>query len=73
MIVPPMLRQIPFWYARWYNSILLVFNESFHQPQISGVMILPSFPDPVYLPDCVHFTEECGARYAIKPICLCTV
>ncbi len=63
MIVPPMLRQIPFWYARWYNSIMMVFNSSFHQPQISGVVTLPSFLDPVYVPYCVHFTEECRMRF----------
>jgi hypothetical protein len=75
MIVPPMIRQIPFWYARWYNSLLLVFNDTFHQPHIAGVVVLPSFPDPVYDTDCVHFTEECGSRFVtsliiISKLCL---
>jgi hypothetical protein len=63
MIVPPMMRQIPFWYCRWYNSILLAFNDHFHLPDLSGVVVLPSFPDPVYDTDCVHFTADCGPRY----------
>ena len=65
MIVPPMMRQIPFWYCRWYNSIMLAFNDHFHSPDLSGVMVLPSFPDPIYDADCVHFTGECGPRYFV--------
>jgi hypothetical protein len=65
MIVPPMIRQIPFWYFRWYNSIMLAFNDHFHLPDLSGVVVLPSFPDPLYDTDCVHFTADCGPRYIL--------
>jgi hypothetical protein len=41
---------------------MLEFSSYFHHPNINGVFVLPAFPDPVFDPDCVHFTEECGPR-----------
>ncbi len=58
-----MQRRVPFWFVRWYNSIMVVFNSVYHQANISNVFVIPSFPNPEFEADCVHLTEECGQRY----------
>ncbi len=60
LIMPPMIRKQPYWYDRWYGSIMLVFESVFRQPQISNVFLLPAFPGPIYDKDCVHLTESSG-------------
>jgi hypothetical protein len=60
-----MQRRVPFWFVRWFNSIMLVFDNVFHQANISNVYIIPSFPNPEFQADCVHLTEESGQRYSI--------
>jgi hypothetical protein len=58
-----MLCRVPFWFVRWYNSIMVTFNSVYHQASISNVYVLPSFLNHVFEADCVHLTEECGVRY----------
>ncbi len=41
------------------------FNSVYHQPNISNVFVIPSFPNPVFESDCVHLTEECGSQYVL--------
>jgi hypothetical protein len=63
LLLPPMQRRVPFWFVRWFNSIMLVFDNVFHQANIPNVYIIPSFPNPEFQADCVHLTEESGHRY----------
>jgi hypothetical protein len=69
-----MQRRVPFWFVRWFNSIMLVFNNVYHQANISNVYIIPSFLNPDFEADCVHLTEECGQRYSFYtsslPLCI---
>jgi hypothetical protein len=58
--MPPMMRRQPYWYERWYGSIMLVFESAFRKPHVANLFILPSFANPVYGPDCVHLTEASG-------------
>jgi len=69
-----MQHRVPFWFVRWYNSIMVVFNNVYHQANISNVFIIPSFPNPEFEADCVHLTEECGQRYSLTMLkmFLCT-
>jgi hypothetical protein len=55
-----MTRRQPYWYDRWFGSIMLTFESVFHDPHVSGVYVLPAFPNPVYDKDCVHLTETSG-------------
>ncbi len=57
-----MIRRQPYWYSRWYSSILLIFESVFSRPLIANVFILPTYPNPVYTSDCVHLTEESGLK-----------
>jgi hypothetical protein len=57
-----MLRRVPFWFVRWYNSIMLTFNNVYHQSSIPNVFILPAYPNPEFESDCVHLTEDCGKK-----------
>jgi hypothetical protein len=58
--MPPMIRKQPYWYDRWYGSIMLVFESVYRQPHVPNVFALPAFPDPAYDKDCVHLTETSG-------------
>jgi hypothetical protein len=58
--MPPMLRRQPYWYDRWFGSIMLVFESVFRQPPVPSVYTLPAFPNPVYDRDCVHLIEASG-------------
>ncbi len=58
--MPPMIRKQPYWYDRWYGSVMLEFESVFSQPQVSNVFVLPAFPNPAYDKDCIHLTESSG-------------
>jgi hypothetical protein len=47
---------------------MVTFNSVYHQPSVSNVFVLPSFPNPTFEADCVHLTEDCGARYSSHDI-----
>ncbi len=60
LVMPPMIRKQPYWYDRWYGSVMLEFESVFSQPQVSNVFVLPAFPNPAYDKDCIHLIESSG-------------
>ncbi len=61
-IVPPLPRQTPYWYRRYFSSISSRFAESFKHTE-EGIIVLPTFPHPEYERDGIHLTEEDGPRF----------
>jgi len=57
-----MLRRQPYWYSRWHSSIMIVFDSTYRQPDLSGVYVLPTYPNPVFELDGVHLTIDSGPR-----------
>jgi hypothetical protein len=55
-----MMRQIPFWYKCYYDTILSIFEDVFRLSNIKSVYVLPSPPFLAYDRDGVHLTEESG-------------
>jgi len=63
LIFPPMLRRQPYWYSRWFGSIMLLFDTPSRQPDLPSIYVLPSFPNPEFELDGVHLTADIGPRY----------
>jgi len=57
-----MSRRQPYWYSRWYGSIMVMFDNAYRQPDIAGVYVLPSYPNPIFDLDGVHLTADSGPR-----------
>jgi hypothetical protein len=55
-----MLRQIPYWYARHYDTVMMMFEEVMRSTSVASVYVLPSPPMLPFSPDCVHLTEASG-------------
>ena len=58
-----MLRKIPYWYCRYYDTIMMAFEEVFRSTSVTSVYVLPSPPMLEYDPDCIHLTMESGPVY----------
>jgi hypothetical protein len=59
--MPPMLRQVPYWYSRYHDTVMSVFEDVFRSSTVESVYVLPSPPVALaYERDCVHLTEESG-------------
>jgi hypothetical protein len=58
--MPPMICHQPYWYNRWYSTIMIVFKSVYHHTHIANVFVLLSFPNPAYSPDNVHLMEKSG-------------
>ncbi len=63
-VVPPLPRGTPYWYRRYFTSISSCFAEAFKHTE-DGILVLPTFTQPDYERDGIHFTENDGPRYAI--------
>jgi len=63
-VVPPLPRETPYWYRRYFTSISSRFAESFKHTE-EGVYVLPPFNKPDYERDGIHLTEADGPRYAL--------
>jgi len=60
-IMPPLPRESPFWYRRYFPSIASKFAESFRHTE-EGIYVLPTYTKPNYELDGIHLTEEDGPR-----------
>jgi hypothetical protein len=54
-----MSRKVPYWYHRYFPSVMASFKESFDHPE-PGIYVLPDFTDVVYERDCIHLNEISG-------------
>ncbi len=57
--MPPMARSTPFWYKRYFPSVMFCFNDAFKSCE-EGITVMPSFKNPVFEKDFIHLTEESG-------------
>jgi hypothetical protein len=58
ILLPPMLREVPYWYCRHYASILSVFKEVLRHPPTHNIFALPSFQRPVFKVNLVHLNPK---------------
>jgi len=61
----PMLRQVPYWYSRYYDTIMAVFEEVMRTTLVPFIYVLPSPPALSYNLDCVRLSEQFGPVYII--------
>ncbi len=63
--MPPMLRKMPYWYHRHFDTVLCAFEDVFMQP-IPQLFALPAFANPDTIPDGIHLTPNSGPRYILS-------
>lgn len=54
-----MSRKVPYWYHRYFPSVMACFKESFDHSE-PGIYVLPDFTDVVYERDYIHLSEMSG-------------
>ena len=62
-IMPPMSRNTPYWYRRYFPNIMSAFRTSFKTCE-EGLVVLPIFKDPVFEKDYIHLNEDSGPAWA---------
>ncbi len=54
-----MKRGVPYWYARYFTSVIACFEEVFDQAE-PGIYVLLPYKEIVFERDYIHFTQNSG-------------
>ena len=63
LLCPPMYRSFPLWYRDGMSAILGKFSTLMTTDRPSNLLIMPSFPNPVFESDGVHLNPTSGLEY----------
>jgi hypothetical protein len=61
--MPPMLRRVPYWYARFYDAVMTSFEDAVKTSTLQSVYVMPSLPGLSFSRDCVHLSDKSGPEY----------
>jgi hypothetical protein len=59
--MPPMARRTPYWYRRYFPSVMTSFKDAFRVCE-EGIVVLPDFREPVFERDWIHLDEDSGPK-----------
>jgi hypothetical protein len=58
--MPPMQRRVPYWYARYFDTIMTSFEDAIRTSALHSVYVIPSLPGLTYSRDCIHLSDKSG-------------
>ena len=63
LVSPPMYRASPLWYSDGLAEVMNKFSTIFSQDRPVNLLLMPSFPTPVFDQDGVHLSPLSGLDY----------
>jgi hypothetical protein len=60
--MPPMHRRVPYWYARFFDTVMTSFEDAIRSSMMQSVYIIPAMPGLTYSHDCVHLSDSSGPK-----------